>query len=161
MIFCGTLDRDRMVKSGAFVCPNCGKNRYCRHERIESWFVLFFIPLFRLEVVTEYLKCQDCRHCFKLPALLPFLPRGGYLPSDLRVELRSGASIEAVEQRLIESGVDRDTAQRVVREMVRDRMRFCSECQLSYQENVATCWKCGRELSKGKSKVVADLDDFA
>jgi hypothetical protein len=149
IIFDGTSYRDRMVKSGAFVCPNCGKNRYCTHRRIESWFTLFFIPLLRLEVVTEYLKCKDCRHSFELPAMCPFLPQGGYLPSDLRAELRFGASVEAVEQRLVASGVDRDTARCVIGEMVGDRLQFCSRCQLSYQENVATCWKCGRLLSKG------------
>ena len=62
IILFGKTDRDRVVKSRAFVCPNCGKNRYCTHRIVESWFTLFFMPLFRCEVVVEYLKCHDCRH---------------------------------------------------------------------------------------------------
>jgi hypothetical protein len=121
---------------------------------------MFFVPLFRLEEVTAYVKCRDCRHCFTLPLLVPFLPHGGYRPSDLRVELRSGASIEGVERRLVKSGVDQETARSVVRELVGDRLRSCPQCQLTYQENVVACWECGCALSKGKSKVSLELDDL-
>jgi hypothetical protein len=161
VVLLGTSERDRLLKSGSFRCPNCRRDRYCTYRRVESWFNLFFVPIFRLDVVTDYIKCRDCRHAFALPAMLPFLPHGGYLPSDLRVELRSGASIEGVEQRLVDSGVDRETAQGVIRGMVGDRLRSCPQCQRTYQEDVVACWDCGRPLSKGKTKVAPELDDLA
>jgi hypothetical protein len=149
VVFCGSAERDRLVRSGSFLCPNCRRDRFCTYRSIESRFHLFFVPLFRLDEVTEYVKCRDCRHCFTLPLMLPFLPRGGYLASDLRVELRSGASIERVERRLVESGVDRETARSVIRGMVGERLRSCPRCQLTYQENVVACWECGGPLGKG------------
>jgi hypothetical protein len=161
VIFWGISDRDRLVKSGTFVCPNCKMQRYCTHRRIESWFSLFFVPLFRLEGVAEYLKCRDCRHSFELPELRPFLPRGGHLASDLRVELRSGASIEGVERRLVESGVDRETARSVVGEIVGDRRRSCPHCLLTYQGSVAACWECGRPLVEHKKDGAPELDELA
>jgi len=156
----GTSERDRLLKSGAFRCPNCRKNRYCTNRIIESWFSLFFVPLYRLDIITEYSKCLDCRHSFKGPGMVPFLPRGGYLASDLKVELRSGASIEGVEGRLVDSGVDRETAQSVIRGMVGDRLQFCQPCRLTYQMDVVACWECRRPLSEGKTKISPDLDDL-
>jgi hypothetical protein len=134
---------------------------YCTRRKIESWFSLFFLPLFPREVLAEYLKCDVCRHSFELPALRPFLPSGGYLPSDLRAELLAGAPIEAVEGRLIASGVDRESARLAIDALAGDRRRGRPPCGLTFLEGVPACQVCGRQLAKGKNKAGPELEDFA
>src|SRR5690349_15599237 len=147
-IIYGFRDRDIVVKSGAFDCPNCRTRRYCKHRRIESWLTAFFIPICRWKARAEYRQCDDCRRSFKGPNLLPFLPTGGYLRSDMRAELESGTPIEPVIERLLASGIDLETASAVINEIAGASRNLCPPCGLSYLEGVATCRKCGGDTVK-------------
>ena len=64
-ILYGFRDRDLLVKSGSFECPNCRKQRFCKHRKIESWLTVFFIPLCPWELRAEYCQCDDCRRSFE------------------------------------------------------------------------------------------------
>ena len=37
--------------------------------RVARYFTLFFIPLFRLKTLGEYIECQACRTAFDLKVL--------------------------------------------------------------------------------------------
>jgi len=109
-------------------------------------------------VLAEYVKCDTCRHSFGLPSLRPFLPKGGCLPSDLRAELLAGASIEAVEERLIGSGVDPESARHAVNEIAGDGRQICPPCGLTFLGEASVCPACGGSLTKCKKVSGFDLD---
>jgi hypothetical protein len=126
--------------------------RFCKHRKIESWLTAFFIPLFPWELQAEYCQCDDCRRSFEESTLLPFLPAGGHLRSDMRAELQSGAPIEPVMERLMGSGIDPETLSGVISEIAGDSRNLCSTCGLSYLESITTCRNCGGTLKASKKK---------
>jgi hypothetical protein len=65
MIVYGHRNREIQVASGQFHCPKCDAQRPYVHKRIARYFTLFFIPLFRLRTLGEYVECQVCRRAFK------------------------------------------------------------------------------------------------
>lgn len=61
MIIYGYRNKDVEGGTGIFVCPNCGEQRVFKHIRVVRYFTLFFIQLFPLGKVSEYIQCQICR----------------------------------------------------------------------------------------------------
>jgi zinc-ribbon family len=160
-IIYGFRDRDIFVKSGAFDCPNCQKRRFCKHRKIESWLTVFFIPICPRKVQAEYCQCDDCRRSFEESTFLPFLPTGGYLRNDMRAELKSGAPIEPVIERLLESGIDLETASGVISEIAGESRNLCPPCGLSYLESTTTCRSCGGDTVKASGKKGGWMDELA
>jgi hypothetical protein len=76
IILYGFRDRDLLVKSGSFECPNCRMQRFCKYRKIESWLTVFFLPFFSWELQAEYCQCDDRRRSFEESTLLPFFPGG-------------------------------------------------------------------------------------
>jgi hypothetical protein len=160
-ILYGFTDRDTVVKSGTFDCPNCQKRRFCKHRKIESWLTVFFVPIYRWKLLAEYCQCDDCRLSFEKPSFQPFHPAGGYLKSDMRAELESGAPIEPVIERLLRSGIDAETAGGVISEIAGGSRNLCPPCGLSYLESITTCRKCGGDTVKASEKKGGWLDELA
>jgi zinc-ribbon family len=160
-IFYSFRNRDVVVTAGAFDCPNCKRRKYCKHRKIESWLSVFGIPLFPWELLAEYCQCDDCRRSFEAETLQPFLPAGGYLRTDVRAELESGAPIEPVIERLMNSGIDAMTVFGVINEVGGDSRNLCTQCGLSYLTSVATCRNCGRATVKASEKKGGWLDELA
>lgn len=160
-ILYGFRDRDIVVKSGSFDCPNCQKRRFCKHRKIESWLTVFLIPICPWELQVEYCQCDDCRRSFEKPAFRPFLPAGGYLRSDMRAELESGAPIEPVIERLLKSGIDAETVGGVISDIAGESRNLCPPCGLSYMESVSTCRSCGGGTVKASEKKGGWLDELA
>jgi hypothetical protein len=130
-IIYGFRERDILVKSGAFDCPNCHTRKFCKHRKIESWLAVFFIPICPWKVWAEYGQCGECRRSFEESTFVPFLPTGGYLRSDMRAELESGAPIEPVIERLVEAGIDLETASGGIGEIAGESRNLCPPCGLS------------------------------
>jgi hypothetical protein len=160
-IIYGFRDRDIVVKSGAFDCPNCQKRKFCKHRKVETWLTVFLIPICPREIRAEYCQCDDCRRSFEKPTSRPFLPAGGYLRSDMRAELESGAPIEAVIERLLGSGIDAETAGGVIGEIAGGARNLCPPCGLSYLESVKACRNCGGDTVKASEKKGGWLDELA
>ncbi len=161
IIIYGFRNRDIVVKSGTFECPNCHKRAYCKHRKIEKWLTVFLIPIYPWEIEAEYCQCDDCRMSFTETTSQPFLPAGGYLRSDIQAELLSGAPIEPVIERLIDSGVDPETASRVISEIAGESRSLCRACGLSFMQNVSTCWNCRGDTVKASEKKGGWLDELA
>lgn len=60
MIIYGYKHREVELGSGHFHCSRCEVQRPYRHKKIVRYFTLFFIPLFPLGNISEYVECQVC-----------------------------------------------------------------------------------------------------
>lgn len=81
MIIYGYRNRKIDVATGAFQCPRCQAQRIFKRQRIDRYFTLFFIPLFRLGRVGEYVECQTCFTTYK-PEILANSFLGGDIASN-------------------------------------------------------------------------------
>lgn len=76
MIIYGHKSREVEVASGQFHCPKCDDQRPYIHKQVAQYFTLFFIPLFKIKTLGEYVECQVCRRAFK-PESLGLAPSAG------------------------------------------------------------------------------------
>jgi hypothetical protein len=61
MIFIwGSKAEERKVAMGTFFCPNCLRSTPFSQRRVSRYFTFFFIPLFPMETLTEYVRCKRC-----------------------------------------------------------------------------------------------------
>jgi hypothetical protein len=60
MIIYGYKHREMEQGTGNFYCVKCEVQRPYRHKKIVRYFTLFFIPLFPLGTISEYVECQVC-----------------------------------------------------------------------------------------------------
>jgi hypothetical protein len=60
MIIYGYKHREIQLGTGHFHCSSCQVQRPYRHKKIVRYFTLFFIPLFPLGTISEYVECQVC-----------------------------------------------------------------------------------------------------
>ena len=60
MIIWGSTGRDKVVARGEFHCPQCRFEAGFEHHKAQRYFTLYFIPLFPLETLGEYVQCVHC-----------------------------------------------------------------------------------------------------
>jgi hypothetical protein len=60
MIIYGYKHRENQLGTGHFHCFSCQVQRPYRHKKVVRYFTLFFIPLFPLGTLSEYVECQVC-----------------------------------------------------------------------------------------------------
>jgi hypothetical protein len=87
MIIYGYKSREIDVASGQFDCPKCDDKRLYTHKQVARYFTLFFIPLFKIKTLGEYVECQTCHRTFK-PESLGLMPSAG---SKTRAEMGTQA----------------------------------------------------------------------
>lgn len=63
------------VANGDFHCPNCGTSPYT-HKRVQRYFTLYWIPLFPLNTLGEYVECELCAQGYD-PEILAYDPSEG------------------------------------------------------------------------------------
>lgn len=54
--------------SGDFHCPRCGKAAY-DHKEVKRFFTLYWIPLFPINTLGEYIECGTCAETFDTAVL--------------------------------------------------------------------------------------------
>ena len=69
MIIFGTKGRTKEIGRGEFFCPNCRIQRPYIEKRISRYFTLYFIPIFPIKKLGEYVECQVCKKAYK-PGIL-------------------------------------------------------------------------------------------
>ena len=69
MIIYGYRNREKELGTGNFYCSSCQVQRAYRHKKIVRYFTLFFIPLFPLGTLSEYVECQSCGRTYKTDVL--------------------------------------------------------------------------------------------
>lgn len=65
----GTRGITSTREDGDFYCPHCDGERRYDHKRVRRFFTLYLIPLIPLNVVGEYVECQQCKGTFALEVL--------------------------------------------------------------------------------------------
>src|SRR5690348_2244187 len=69
MIIYGYRNRERELGTGNFYCSKCEVQRPYRHKKLVRYFTLFFIPLFPLGTLSEYVECQVCGRAYTTEVL--------------------------------------------------------------------------------------------
>ncbi|MBU1052383.1 MAG: zinc ribbon domain-containing protein [Proteobacteria bacterium] len=60
----GISPKTILVDENKRLCPVCGLAR-AYYRRVDQYFTLFFIPLFRVKKGEEYLMCEKCEQDIK------------------------------------------------------------------------------------------------
>src|SRR5689334_4379822 len=114
MIIWGTRGRQIELSRGQFYCPRCDTQRQYKHIRVARYFTLFFIPLFQINSLGEYIECQNCHQSFKQEVLsyTPASPAEKLLVA-VRKELETGTPVHMVQQKMIANNVGKETAEKL------------------------------------------------
>src|SRR5690242_11887298 len=76
LIIFGTRGVTTTAGKGEFHCPGCGATRRYEHKRVRRFFTLYFLPIIPLDLLGEYVECQECKDTYK-PAVLTETPGAG------------------------------------------------------------------------------------
>jgi hypothetical protein len=121
---------------------------------VARYFTLFFIPLFELQKLGEYLQCDGCNTSFK-PEVLGFKPLTLEQRQALQVkqDLASGTPLQMAQTKLINAGMEAGSAAQIVELASPAEVRDCDACGLTYVASIAKCSNCGGQLSPTKMRV--------
>jgi hypothetical protein len=64
MIIWGSTGREKTISKGEFYCPACRGHAPYLHRKVSRYFTLYFIPLFPMEKLGEYVHCKQCNNQF-------------------------------------------------------------------------------------------------
>jgi len=148
MIIWGTRGRETEIGTGTFYCPKCNDQKPFTRKKVGKYFTLFFIPLFEINKLGEYLLCTECNTTFK-PEVLNIK---AITPEQRQVlmvkrDLASGTPLQMAETKLINAGMDTEAAAQIVNQASPNEMRECDVCHLTYVAAITKCSKCGGQLS--------------
>jgi len=60
MIIWGSRGRETTSGGGRFFCPSCRDDSAYQHQKVKNYFTLYFIPLFPMQTLGEFVRCQSC-----------------------------------------------------------------------------------------------------
>lgn len=69
MIIFGSKGRIRKGQTGTFHCPGCGAARQYTQIKTQTWFTLYFVPIFPMITHGEHVECNTCASAFEMQAL--------------------------------------------------------------------------------------------
>lgn len=69
MIIWGSKNVEKVTGQGMFHCPGCGGQQGYKHKAVKRYFTLYFIPLFPMSTVAEFVSCDRCSGNYKLSVL--------------------------------------------------------------------------------------------
>ncbi len=149
IVIFGARDRETVIASGYFLCPACGQLRPYKHKRLARYFAIYFLPIFPLQSLGEMIECQTCQHGYRLEEIRRStrLITEGDLLRAVSIELQRGLPLHRLQRRLVEDGLDRSEAVRIVHHCIHGRQRTCPRCQFAYLPSVRFCTNCGQALS--------------
>jgi hypothetical protein len=154
MIIFGTRVRHKTIGEGEFFCPKCqATSRYIHKQAIRS-FTLYFIPLFPIQRLGEFIECQGCgitfkpeiRHMRGMPARRTTGENLGKLMSTMKSRLDGGYPIEYMIRDLTAAGLDLGVARGAVDGAIGPERKTCDKCGLAYSSQASNCTGCGGPL---------------
>ena len=148
MIIWGTRGRETEIGTGSFYCPKCDAQKPYTRKKVASYFTLFFIPLFELKTLGEYLQCAGCNTSFKPEVLnvkqLTLEQRQVLM---VKRDLASGTPLQMAQTKLINAGIEARIAAQIVNQATPKEIRECDACTLTYIDSITKCSICGGQLS--------------
>ena len=65
----GTKGETSTVATGEFYCPECNAQTSYNHDQVHEKITVFFIPIANLNLLGEYIECQNCFNTYKMEIL--------------------------------------------------------------------------------------------
>lgn len=65
MIIWGSKVRETRAATGSFFCPSCRDEQSYGQRKVSRYFILYFIPLFPMGRLGDFVRCGGCRGEFK------------------------------------------------------------------------------------------------
>jgi len=65
----GTKGETSTVATGEFYCPECNAQTSYNHDQVHEKVTVFFIPIANLNLLGEYIECQNCFNTYKMEIL--------------------------------------------------------------------------------------------
>lgn len=157
MIIFGTKVRHKNVGEGDFFCPKCQATTHYIQKRAVRSFTLYFIPIFPIQQLGEFVECQRCGAAFEsmarhVPATPATANRSteqdvGKLVQSVRSRLDSGQPVEYLVRDLTAAGLDLGIAKGAVEGAIDSGRKICEQCNLTYSTAANTCAACGGRLA--------------
>ena len=152
MIIFGTRARMKTIRSGSFYCPRCQTSRQYDLKQAKKYFTLYFVPIFPMGDLGEFVECQTCHMTFKSEVLRlkPPTPKADLasMLNALKSNLEKGQPVEYVLRDLILAGLERGLAINAIKMAIGDQRCQCSKCNLSYASTIKTCSECNTPLNE-------------
>ena len=148
MLIWGTRGRQMKIGEGSFNCPQCQMERAHTHKRSSLYFTLFFIPIFPIRNLGEYVECDGCAQAFDV-RVLEYVPptEAESLSARVRQELETGLPIHMMEKKLSAEGVGPQESSAALEAATRGMLKTCGGCGFSYISTATLCSNCGGDLS--------------
>ena len=109
MIIFGTRGVTYSHGDGQFHCPSCGEGAY-KHKRVRRFFTLYFIPLIPLDLLGEYIECDQCAGTYQTE-ILSYDPSQG--AAMIEAEFHTGIRKVMVLMMLADGRIDDDEVQTI------------------------------------------------
>jgi hypothetical protein len=152
MIIFGTKPRLKTIGSGTFYCPHCQATRQYELKQGKNYFTLYFVPIFPMGDLGEFVEWYICHTTFKSDVLklIPPKPKADLasMLNAVGANLQGGQPVEYVLRELVAAGLERDIALTVVKSAIGGQRRECPKCTLSYAANVSHCSECNSPLNE-------------
>ena len=147
VLLLGSRGREVDAGGGEFYCPNCREMRHYRRKRIGRYFTVYFVPIFQIEKLAEWLQCDVCQAVYPIDILQRKPPPDpGLILNEVRSDLDGGMPAAQVRMKLLNSGLRPELAQRVIDEAVGAGRRVCPNCSAVHPADAAFCDRCGARL---------------
>jgi hypothetical protein len=148
MIILGSKGRPKVIAAGQFFCPACNGVRPYQHYQVDKYFTLYWIPLFNIGKMGEYIQCQSCQNTYP-PDNINYRPptEEEKLHVAILGELQSGIPAHMVIRKLEDRYGDHTLATRYVYNLLGSHPMQCPACQYLYHETQTRCLNCGSVLA--------------
>ena len=148
LILVGSSGHADTVGRGQFFCPRCQTQRAYEHKRNARYFTLYFIPLFPIEKMGDFIECTACHTAYDMAVLSPTGPaRIAMLMHGLDAQLKAGHAVQLLVDHLLQAGASREEAAWAVYSTGRGRFATCENCKNMYDEALVYCSQCGHKLT--------------
>jgi tellurite resistance protein len=154
LIIFGTRGVTYTAGSGDFHCPSCDAKRAYVHKRCRRFFTLYFIPIIPLDVLGEYVECQECKDTYK-PEVLSYDPTQGR--KEFEAEFQAAVKRVMVLMMLADGRIDEEEIETIRLVYGKLASREIERAEIDREVDVAK--KEGRSLRQYLSSVVGNLND--
>jgi hypothetical protein len=146
-IIWGSKGKESELARGQFTCPECGEKREYVHKRVDKYFTLYWMPIFKMGTLGEYIECTFCHNQFNNKVL-------EYSPADelqriqmaIRHDLETGTPLKIAYRKLLNSDIEPAVASQLILSVCGDNVRTCGGCHATFIETVSKCAVCGAIL---------------
>ena len=114
MIIWGSRGKQQVIAQGQFFCPKCCKTQSYQHKRLSRNSTLFFIPITKTRNLGEIVECQVCKNVYKPSVLEPGSQSMFKIVATTRSSMMHDISLDEIRTRLIGSGVDDETIDKII-----------------------------------------------